>query len=122
MREFLFGRHAIGHSPTYAVIDRSLWLGVVLNQKPLALTQCCSARIWHSLSISSIGDLLICGRLGSWEELYSKYNIPPSHKKTYTLICKATGMSFSGKVMTSEQFIDQLKWVNDTSFHDINAK
>lgn len=51
----------IRHHPTYSILDRSTLLGLVLNDKPLYLTQCCSAKAkaWYSLGIVYVGDIMV---------------------------------------------------------------
>lgn len=94
----------------------------MLNDKLLALTQCYSAKAWATLGINLIDDIMDNRQPCSWEELGGKFDIPSSHKKTFSLISKVVGPFFLGKVLTSNQFLEQLKWKDDTSFLDIKVK
>lgn len=86
VRDLLLFRGASGGPPAYSVVDRSIWCGVEANNKPLALTQSCSAKNWVKYGISTVQDVLIDNRLGDWEELSNKYHIPSSQKKTFYFI------------------------------------
>ena len=90
------------------MVDRSLWWGVYLNEKRLALTQCCSAKSWNKKGISLIQDVIVNNQVGSWEDLKSKFNIPGTQKKTFTLVTKALGPFFLGKCLNLDQFVGQL--------------
>ena len=82
-------------------MDRSIWWGVEANGKPLALRQSCSAKNWNKYGISIVGDILVDNRLGLWNEIVGKFNIPNSQKKTYSIIVKVLGNVFLGHIMNS---------------------
>ena len=83
-----------------------------LNNKPMALTQCCSAKTWKTKGITLLQDILIENHLGSWDDLKNNYQFLFSHMKTYTLICKVVGSFFLGRIYSFAQFIDQVKWID----------
>lgn len=45
VKPLLCSRTVVGKNLSYTILDRSIWWGVYLNDKPLALTQCCLAKI-----------------------------------------------------------------------------
>lgn len=108
--EIVCSRGVVGRPPTLSVLDRSLWWWIIMNEKPLALTQSCSAKLWHAKGIAFTSDVLIEKILVTWEELQKKFGIPLSQKKTYTLIVKAVGNFFPGKILNIDSFLNQLKW------------
>ncbi|XP_059069967.1 uncharacterized protein LOC131859829 [Cryptomeria japonica] len=69
--------------------ERSIWWNLVINGKPLALSQGCSARSWAKKGISQFVDLFEDGLLPSWDTIKTKYDIPDSQKKTYNMILQA---------------------------------
>ena len=82
MREFICCRNATGVPPNYIVTDISIWWGLYLNDKPLALTQSCSAKKWNEKGISLISDFMVNNKIGSWDDISKKFNIPNSQRKT----------------------------------------
>ncbi|XP_059064196.1 uncharacterized protein LOC131856424 [Cryptomeria japonica] len=69
--------------------ERSIWWNLVINGKPLALSQGCSARSWAKKGINQFVDLFEDGLLPSWDAIKTKYDIPDSQKKTYNMILQA---------------------------------
>lgn len=122
VRPLIQSRYVVGKSPYYSVKDRSLWWGVYLNGKPLALTQCCSARSWNKKGISLIQDVIVGHQMGSWEDIKSKFNIPNTEKKTFTLVSKVVGSHFLGKILNSDQFIEQLRWQDGKLLNEFSSK
>lgn len=110
VRHLIYPRYAVGKNPYYySVKDISIWWGVYLNDKPLAVTQCCSTKIWNIKGISLLQDVIINNQMGSWEEIKRKFNFPNSQKKTYTLVSKALGSLFPGKSFNTHQFLEQVR-------------
>ena len=94
MRSHISLRGASGGLPTYSVLDRSIWWGVEMNGKPLALTQSCFGKKWHKLGIVSLKDPMVDNRLGTWEEVAAKYNIPSTPKKHTLLLLRLWVIGF----------------------------
>lgn len=46
----------------------------------------------------------------------------PHKKKTYSLIVKAIGCFFPRKILDTDSFLKQLKWLDGSSFLDISTK
>lgn len=122
VREFISCRNATGGPPNYIVTDRSIWWGLYLNNKPLALTHSCSAKKWNEKAISLISDLMVINRIGSWDEISSKFDIPKSQRKTYTLLSKVICKEKVGKIMDSNTFIRNIKWNDGTSIGNTSIK
>ena len=69
-----------------------------MNDKFFTLTQSCSTKKWNEKGISLISDLMVNNRIGTWDEISRKSDIPNSQSKTYTLLnkslCKEKGRNF----------------------------
>lgn len=105
VRELISCRNATRGPPNYIVTGKSIWWGLYLNDKPLALTQSCSAKKWNEKGISLINDLMVNNGIGSWDEISRKFDIPNSQRKTYTLLTKVLCEDKGGKFMDSNTFI-----------------
>lgn len=53
--------------------ERSIWWNLKLSNKPLALTQGCSAKHWVTCGIKQFIDIFENDKLILWEELKSKF-------------------------------------------------
>lgn len=93
-----------------------------MNNKPLALTQSCSTKKWNKKVISFISDPLVNKKLGSWDEISKKYEIPRSQKKTYTLLSKVIGKEKVGKILNWESFIKSAKWIDGNGIDNTSTK
>ena len=102
--------------------DRSIWWGLSYNNKALALTQSCSTKAWNLKGISLVQDILIGGRLGVWEEIKGRFNIPDSQKKTFTLIKKVIKFNSPCDIIDSKVFLDKTKWVDGVLLKDTTTK
>ena len=122
IKPLLCFRSAIGRNPFFAITDGSLWWGVYLNDKPLALTQCCSAKSWNKKGISYINDIIVDNRMYSWAELSNKFDLPASQKKTYTLLAKAVGNWFPSKCISSCHNSEYIKWKDGTPIMNFSCK
>ena len=122
MRELLSCRNAIGGPPKFIVTDRSIWWGLYLNNKPLALTQSCSTKKWNEKGILFINDLMINDKFGSWDEISRRYDIPKTQRKTYTLLKKVLCLEKGGKYIDSNSFIRDLKWNDGTNIGNTSVK
>ena len=69
--------------------ERSIWWNLKLGNKPLALTQGCSAKCWANLGIKHFIDVFENDRLIQWDELKFKFNLSDSHIKMYNMIVRA---------------------------------
>lgn len=66
--------------------------------------------------------MVIDNQMGSWEDIKRKFNIPNSHKKTFTLVSKALGSQFSGKYLNTNQFIEQVRWQDGKNMSEFSSK
>lgn len=92
-----------------AVADRSIWWGLYLNNKPLALTQSYSAKSWKNNGFSLIRDLFVDNRLGPCKEISVKIDIPTTQNKTYNLLLKAIDKFSMIQIYDSNSFLKQMK-------------
>ena len=102
---------------TLEIVQESL-----LNDKPLSLIQSCSAKKWNEKGISLISDLMVNNRIGSWDEIFRKFDIPNSQRKTYTLLTKVLCKEKGGKFMDRNSFIKNVKWNDGTSIGNTSIK
>ncbi|XP_057849360.2 uncharacterized protein LOC131060216 [Cryptomeria japonica] len=70
--------------------ERSIWWNLVINGKPLALMQGCSARSWAKKGIKQFADLFEGDLLPSWDAIKSKFDIPDSQRRTYNMVRQAS--------------------------------
>ena len=106
----------------FIVTNRSIWWGLYLNKKPLALTHSCFVKKWNEKGISLIRDLMVNERFGSWDEISKRFDIPKTQKKTYTLLEKVLCLEKGGKFIDRKYFIRNLKWNDGTNIDNTSIK
>ena len=122
VRELLSCRNATRGPPNFIVIDRSIYWGLYLNNKLLALTLSCSTKKWNEKGISLIRDLMVNDRFGSWDEISKRFDIPKTQRKKYTLLEKVLCLEKGGKFIDNKSFIRNLKWNDGTNIGNTYVK
>ncbi|XP_059076776.1 uncharacterized protein LOC131876029 [Cryptomeria japonica] len=101
--------------------ERSIWWNLKLGDKPLSLTQGCSAKYWANLGIKQFIDIFEMDRLILWDDLKSKFKLPDSHKKTYSMIVKASkNIPFLCHVDSNSYL--KIKWPDGIIISKLKAK
>lgn len=88
--------------------ERSLWWNLKHNDKPLALLQGCSARVWASKGLANFSDIIKDGHLLSWNEVMQIYDIPISHSKAYNVLKDAR----APLALPKQRFVESSRFVS----------
>lgn len=67
-------------------VKRSIWWNTLHNRKQLAYLQGCSALKWHNQGLVTFEHILENDTLSSWESLSSRFNLPLSQARTYSIL------------------------------------
>ncbi|XP_059064555.1 uncharacterized protein LOC131856693 [Cryptomeria japonica] len=101
--------------------ERSIWWNLKLGNKPLALTQGCSAKCWANLGIKQLIDIFENDRLIHWDELKSKFNLSDSHKRTYNMIVRAS-RSIPNVCHVDSNSYQKIKWPGGIIISGLKSK
>ncbi|XP_057819421.2 uncharacterized protein LOC131032462 [Cryptomeria japonica] len=101
--------------------ERSIWWNLKLGNKPLALTQGCSAKCWANLGIKQLIDIFENDRLIHLDELKSKFNLSDSHKRTYNMIVRAS-RSIPNVCHVDSNSYQKIKWPGGIIISGLKSK
>jgi hypothetical protein len=119
VRQLITNKEFFGKNTLHG--ERSIWWNLKLGNKPLALTQGCSAKIWANNGIKQFVDIFEKDSLIKWEELKAKFNLPDVHKRTYNMIAKASKNIPTICYVDSDNY-QKIKWPSGIALLNIKAK
>lgn len=93
-------------------LGRSIWWNVLHNGKQLAYLQGCSTLKWHNQELVTFEHILEDGTLTSWETLSSKFNLPLSQARTYTILKSALAPILASPNPSSPSSLASLYWID----------